>query len=112
AATDLDTASKIAIKLRNPTAGGDGLVYLNGAAPTGGVAASDGSITGVTIVPSSGGSTPTTSFSVNTTALGAGIAAGGYVYEIGFWINGVKSPFLGTGILNARQSAIASSSPL
>lgn len=104
--TDADSAAAIKIKLSNPSAGGDGLLLLNGAAPTGGTTAADGSIT-VSQANSSG-----ISFIVALTAKGMGLAsAGSYAWEPTLFLSGVKSVFLGGGQFQVEQSLYQSPSP-
>lgn len=108
-ATDADGAAKVAIRLSSPAGGSDGLYLLNGAAPIGGASASDGSITNVNIVAASSTAPAQTQLTVNLTARGAAITAGGYYWEVAVYnSNGVKQSWLGSGTLKATQTVLAS----
>ena len=108
---DADAAAILAIKVSSPPGGSDGLYLLNGAAPSGGTTASDGTITNVTVATATSTTLAQLNFTVNLTARGSTIPAGGYYWEVAIYKSGVKQQWFGTGFLNAQQTLQQSPGP-
>jgi hypothetical protein len=104
--TDADTAAIIAVKLTNPTAGGDGLFVLNGAAIAGPVTSADGALT-VTVTPATSVSPAVTVITLALTARGMGIiqtAPARYLWELTWYASDVKQPYFDGGLFNVDMS--------